>query len=301
MLPTDTRSLRSRAACAKNAAYSIWRAASSLLLVCIAATSGHRSALAQEEPVVAPALLQDYNLDGKIDIVAFGDSITRGVGDRTDVGADDYVLFVPEPNAEAGYPLRVEGFVGVNVLNRGEPGEKLAEGGLERFISTIIAQHPDIAIISEGANDARTPTTFGAYFRLNQTMINVTRALGVQPVLMTIAPPCCNHSNLRGTVDQYNTLLRALSNINEIPLADVSKGYANTCNLGNCYLFNLPEGLHPNTVGYNVIGEVVSATLLQINLFAPDGAALFAQATGTLPTDVETKPDPVVVPAPVTP
>lgn len=249
-----------------------------------------------EDGVVTPAVLQDYNLDGRIDVAAFGDSITRGVGDFTPVGADDYVIFFPEENAEAGYPLRVERLVGVNVLNRGLPGEKLAEGGLERFIRTIVAERPDVAVISEGANDARTPTTFGAYFRLTQTMINVARAVNIQPVLMTIAPPCCNHSNLRGTVDQYNTLLRALANINEIPLADVSRGYANTCNLGNCYLFNLPEGLHPNTEGYDVIGEIVSATLLQINLFGPDGATLFAQATGILPTDVQTKPDPVVTP-----
>lgn len=269
--------------------------------VALAVTFAASSTVAAQTPAeegtegeVPPAFIQDYTGDGVVNIVAFGDSLTRGVGDFTAPGDDGEELNFPE--GEAGYPLRVERLIGVNVFNRGVPGERLSEGGLERFIDLVVSERPDIVVISEGANDARIPLSIGSYFRTIQLMINVARVTGTRPALMTIPPPCCGHDFIRGSVDQYNELLRALANINEIPIADVSRGYRNTCNLGSCFLLNLPEGLHPNTAGYDVIGEIVSAALLQINLFAPDGPALFAQAAGLDPSSVKTKPDPVVTP-----
>lgn len=248
---------------------------------------------AQESGEGAP-LLRDVNGDGSVNILAFGDSLTRGVGDFTSPDEEDAPLTFPE--GEAGYPLRVERLLGVGVENFGSPGEQFNDTGLQRYIDALRRSFRDIAIFSEGANDARTPISGGTFFNLTQLAVNVTRAMGSQPVLMTIVPTCCGHSFLSPSIDLYNGISRAIAIANEIPIADVNRGYRNTCNVGSCYLLNLQEGLHPNSEGYDVMGEIVAATLLQINIFAPDGPALLAQALGLPPGSIKTVPDPVISP-----
>ena len=261
-----------------------------LVILLVGATVG----VAQEEGEGAPPLLRDVNGDGAVNILAFGDSLTRGVGDFTSPDEEDAPLTFPE--GEAGYPLRVERLLGVSVENFGSPGEQFNDTGLQRYIDALRRSFRDISIFSEGANDARTPISGGTFFNLTQLAVNVTRAMGSQPVLMTIVPTCCGHSFLTPSVELYNGITRAIAISNEIPIADVNRGYRNTCNVGSCYLLNLQEGLHPNSEGYDVMGEIVASTLLQINIFAPDGPALLAQALGLPPTAIKTVPDPVITP-----
>jgi len=56
------------------------------------------------------------NNDGKILLMAFGDSITAGVGDGP--GAENF------PRPPAGYPLRLQSLLGLPVVNDGDPGER---------------------------------------------------------------------------------------------------------------------------------------------------------------------------------
>ncbi len=243
------------------------------------------------EPVIG-----DLNGDGVVQTDAFGDSITRGVGDFVSVGEE--VESVGVPSGEAGYPLRIELLLGIPVSNLGIPGERLATRGLVRFAESQPDRRPDVVIISGGSNDAIDQVPATDYQRSVQTMINIARATGTLPVLAGVPETCCEHSGLNAFIRPYNSVLRTLAAVNEIPFADIERGYLNTCGGdSDCFLLNRPEGLHPNETGYDVSAEVILASLLGIDIFAPDGPDLLAQALGLPAGSVQTVPDP----APVTP
>ena len=243
------------------------------------------SAFAQTEDT---SLLTDSNGDGAVTIVGFGDSITRGDGDFTSPG--ERIFQAETPSGEAGYPLRVEQLLHISVSNKGDPGDAWVGDGLERFIGVAYKTHSDIIVIGNGSNDARrftNPTDL--YYRV-QTAINVARANGTTPILLTIIPTCCGHAFIQGGIDTYNPRIRLLAAVNELRLADADLAFRNTCEVTNCKLLSRPEGLHPNEDGYDVMGEVVISTLLGIDLFAPDGPTLLAQALGVDPSQIKTVP-----------
>ena len=239
----------------------------------------------------AQDLLSDVNGDGVVKIAAFGDSVTRGTGDYNSVGA--YILNALNPSGEAGYPLRVERLLGVPVANLGQVGESCSDTGIYRFASVVPGLDADVVVISEGINDADSQTNPQWVYLALQAMINITRASGKTPVLATITPACCVSSTIGYWVTLYNPGIRELAVVNDIALADINHAYTNTCNAGNCYLLNLPEGLHPNSSGYDVSAEAVLAAMLGIPLFSPDGAAQLETALNLAPGSVITKPDPV--------
>lgn len=244
-------------------------------------------------------LLEDVNKDGQVQLLAFGDSITRGVGDFFEPGEFQALLdFFPE--GEAGYPLRVELWMNIPVENRGVPGERVNTGGVFRFAKTVANSSSDYVVISGGANDA-----FSAYSDMNfsrdvQAMLNIAHVMGKSPVLMTIPPPCCNRSGLRPIVESYNIRYRDLAAVNKVPLADSDRGFRYLCPQARCSLLNLPEGLHPNTKGYDVMGEVVTATFYGIDIFSPGGSANLASALGIPESQLHIQSPAVAQPAPVT-
>lgn len=235
-------------------------------------------------------LIYDVDLDGQIEIDAFGDSITRGVGDFN--AANTEVEGVFTPSVEAGYPLRIEQLLGVPVSNLGDPGQRLTKRGLVDFARLIPSRRPDLVIFSGGTNDAVDQINQNDFMRSAQTMINIAKAVGTVPVIATPPPACCGRAGLNIYLNEYSNILKSLAATNEVALADINKGYKNTCQVGNCYLLNRPEAVHPNTEGYDVSGEVVIATLLGIDIFAPEGPALLEQALNLEPGSIKTVPDP---------
>lgn len=239
------------------------------------------------------SLLQDFNADGRLTVVAFGDSITRGEGDF--IEANSKVESTPRQTRPAGYALRIETYLGIDVRNLGNSGESLtSEETIERFISIISGIRPDVIIIAEGINDGRYGVTSGLFYRRLQTMINIAKAAGAVPIVTTIFQTTGAHAFLNGAISAYNTEIRVLAIVNNLELADANHAFINTCTYPECHLLNRPEGLHPNIEGYDVLGEVMTSTLLKINLFAADGPTLLSQALGIPVTDINTIPDPVV-------
>jgi lysophospholipase L1-like esterase len=125
------------------------------------------------------ALLEDVNHDGKIVILAFGDSITRGVGD----GPDPH----DTPPAPAGYPSRL-----LNLLRR-----------------SLAANNPDYAIILEGTIDVLSGATSRAVNNI-QSMIDSVFSAAAVPILGTITPICCDTESRhpRSVILSYNDQLR---------------------------------------------------------------------------------------------
>lgn len=224
-------------------------------------------------------ILKDLNNDGRIEFLAFGDSITRGVGDFFEPGE-----FIPVvdflPQGEAGYPLRIETWLNIPVANSGRPGERLSITGVTRFATNILNSNADYVIISEGVNDGFFLYGDTSLARDLQALINMTRASGREAILMTIPPPCCNRSGLRLPVESYNVRYRDLAAVNQVLLADSDRAYQSMCTEKKCSLLNMPEGLHPNRKGYDVMGELFAALFYGIDLFAPGGTSLLAGALG---------------------
>lgn len=237
-------------------------------------------------------LLIDNNGSGGIEIAAFGDSIVKGVGDFE--AAHQKVFSVGDPSSEASFPLRIESLLQIPVTNMGRPGEVLSTSGLGRFAAKIPSLRPDIVIIHGGSNDAFNGISTAKFSHSVQAMINIAKAHGITPILANIPPSCCNHSQLPPRTNSYNQELRNISAANEVVIADNSKAFLNVCG-GNseCYLLNLPEGLHPNVEGYDVMGETSIAALLGIDLFAPDGPTDLESALGLPAGSVKTVPDAV--------
>ncbi|MCB0339795.1 MAG: SGNH/GDSL hydrolase family protein, partial [Bdellovibrionales bacterium] len=194
----------------------------------------------------AQDLLVDRNGDGVIRVTAFGDSITYGVGDGTSPGA--FVEVAPFTDGNIGYPPRVQALGGIEIFNQGDPGESLAVGGILRFPAVLQSTSPDVVVIFEGSNDVLQDTApeFG---RNLQKAINVANALGITPVVSTLPPECCDRGGRTPLVRQFNQRIRAVVAENELSLIDLERAWDSTCSGPECQLYNVPEGLHPNSLG----------------------------------------------------
>jgi len=198
--------------------------------------------------------LRDVNRDGTIVILAFGDSITRGVGD----GPDPH----DTPPAPAGYPLRLQDLVGVTVIDDGNPGEQTSDG-LPRLRRSLAANNPDYAIIMEGTIDVLSGETSQTVDNI-QSMIDSVVEAGAVPILATITPICCDVESRhpQSVIQSYNGELRAVAKNRGVFLADFYAAFAGGLEADydeNKNLIHDPEGLHPTPAGYDLMAETVRA------------------------------------------
>lgn len=233
--------------------------------------------------------LTDVNGDSVVNYLAFGDSITVGVGDGIVPGVPVNGFEATSPGP--GYPERISLWGGIPAENSGISGEELTSTGYLRFPPVIAGSSADLVGILEGANDAWHSISIAEYRGRLQRLINVASALGRIPVLITIPPPCCNHAPLNPFTRAYSQVVRELAVLNQLPLADVERAWDTTCeDINRCQLVNLPEGLHPNEVGYDAVAQTVLATLFGVDIFANDGAAQLESVLGLAPGTVVVKP-----------
>lgn len=231
------------------------------------------------------SVLRDVNGDGTVKLLAFGDSITYGVGDAFQPGQN--VEDITESGPKGGYPKRLERYLGVPVANEGIPGEQLTEGGVERFPGKVAGSSFDIALIMEGSNDAPQQISSGQYARSLQRMINVGVADGKEVVVMTVPPPVASHDSIQPFTQSYSHAARDIANVNGVTLVDVERAITDACPvLDRCSFYNLPEGLHPNRKGYDALGQIIAAGLFGIDVTAPGSAAQISSALGLPQSDV---------------
>ena len=225
------------------------------------------------------AQIRDINSDGEIRMLAFGDSVTFGVGDGTSIG--EFVITPPVTDGSMGYPARVENLLGVFVDNRGFPGEELAMGGSERFARLAQSSTADYMLIKEGTNDSIRRLDRSVYNSLIQRLINVSRATNKEPILLTIPNACCDRDGRQPVTDGFSEELISLGFVNDVAIADIDRAWETTCiNQEECELYNIPDGIHPNTTGYDVMAHTVLSALLGIDIFQENGARLLEQALG---------------------
>lgn len=204
-------------------------------------------------PQILFAQINDNNGDGQISILAFGDSITYGVGSNG-LGEDRFQCVY-------GYPEYLSEKLGITVDNRGVPGELLTDGGSERFINLVKKGTYDLALIMEGVNDAVFQVLPSAISRELQTIINVAIYHNVEPVLFTLPQPMSQFKH--PWVAAYNQEITKLAYINGLRYVDLEVIWSeHGCNDSVCDYYNVPEGLHPNPQGYQLIAESVYEVLM---------------------------------------
>ena len=203
--------------------------------------------------------LEDVNHDGRVVVLAFGDSITRGVGDGTRPG--------DTPPGTGGYPSRLENLLGVTVVNDGSSGERTTDG-LPRLQRDVKDTHPDYAILLEGTNDLLGGDDPHRAIGNMHSMIDAVRAAGAIPLLGTIPPLCCNveSSHPPSATLAYDRDLRALAASSGVGLIDFYSTFAGGPEAAydpGRGLLHSPEGVHPTAAGYDSMAEAARQKLLQ--------------------------------------
>ena len=208
---------------------------------------------------------QDLNGDGEIRIAAIGDSITSGVGDGVPAGIT--VVDAPRIPGVIGYPGRMAEIIGRPVSNLGLAGDQMVDRLPARFSGAVQSVGADYVLVLAGSNDAGFRTSVSAFKASLQKIINIAGVIGTEPILVTLPPTCCDRSGREPFLQSYSQEVRQLAGVNELTFADLELAFATECPIASeCRLLNRPEGLHPNSEGYDFIGRVLSEILLGVSL-----------------------------------
>jgi lysophospholipase L1-like esterase len=193
--------------------------------------------------------------------VAFGDSITEGVGDA-----------VPEgPNA--GYPIRLQNLLadGSVVRNRGLSGERTPEG-LAR-LPGVLAEGGDVLLLMEGSNDiTRRISLETTVFNLDE-MARRAETAGMDAVHATLIPRLpdakVDHDNMAN--QQLNQSLRDLAGNQHRLLVDNFQVYSSLSGLFGKYYWDSPLDPvgHPNPAGYDVMARTFANVLTGVDAVPP--------------------------------
>lgn len=163
-------------------------------------------------------------------ILAFGDSLTAGVGSGRD-------------NA---YPAVLQRMTSIEVINAGVSGETSAEGR-QRLPAVLDEYQPDLVILCHGGNDFLRRQDTSATKANLAAMIELMQSRGIQVVLIGVPEP--------GIFLSSATLYAELADQYDIPIDNDTMADLQ----GNASLKS--DRVHLNAAGYQQFAEAVSALL----------------------------------------
>lgn len=190
--------------------------------------------------------------------VAFGDSITEGIGD--------------DPNrAEKGWPPRLETLLqqrgqSAEVRNEGVAGETTEEA-VSR-INRVLEPGDDVLLLMEGTNDIGLKTISNETIVANLDRIaERAEARGLSVVHATVLPRVNTTHDPRNLITAaFNGLVRDLAWREERKLADPFEVfYRLTPNYFQLY----DDKLHPNAAGYDLLARVFADVITNIDNVPP--------------------------------
>ncbi|HSM49973.1 MAG TPA: GDSL-type esterase/lipase family protein [Thermoanaerobaculia bacterium] len=208
-------------------------------------------------------------------LLAFGDSITAGVGDTR-----------PEP--ERGYPTRLQALladagVPAEVRNLGVPGETTAEGLLR--LPAVIAGGGNLILLMEGTNDVSrgvSPETIA--FNLRE-MGRLAAQRGIEPIFATLLPrgPADPNDPQNTQTELVAWELRDRTYRDSAGLVDPFAVFGRTEDL---FARFYSDPYHPNPEGYDLLAKAFAEMLLGIDTVAPVAAFVSPAdgSTGVPPT-----------------
>ena len=228
-------------------------------------------------------------------IVAFGDSITRGIMSGR-IRQLDRVDFAQSFDGTKTYPFRLQtklqnlfGPRSIKVINQGRDGE-LAREGLSRLSSVLAGLRPDTVLLMEGTNDLvrrRTQSELMGVALAMERQVREARRQGVDVLLATI-PPARRYSHRIGAPVLSN-FLRDVAVRQNVPLVDIftrlNEAQCSTLSLSFVPALRLPtvrspfltqaacigdDDLHPTAKGYELIADEFFTRILQV--YGPGGS-----------------------------
>ncbi|NGZ02444.1 MAG: arylesterase [Nitrospira sp. WS238] len=178
--------------------------------------------------------------DGRPRIVAFGDSLTAGLGVQAD---ESYPALLQRKLDDLQYPYRV--------INAGVSGDTTA-GGLRR-VPWILNNKPEVVILELGANDGLRGLEIEQTKNNLRQIVEGLRAAGATVVLAGMKlPPNYGQEYTTRFEAIYPSLAQEYS-LSLIPF--FLEGVGGTSSL------NQADGIHPTKDGYKIIVEQVLKTL----------------------------------------
>ncbi len=181
--------------------------------------------------------------ESKPRIVAFGDSLTAGLGVKKD---DAYPAQLQRRLEELGFRYQV--------INAGVSGDTTA-GGLRR-VGWVLSAKPEIVILELGANDGLRG------LGLEQTKNNldhIIQQLRQADVTVVLAGMKLPPNYGREYTEQFEAIYPALANRYRLPLIPFFlEGVAASSKL------NQADGIHPTKEGYEIVVEQVLKVLTPV-------------------------------------
>lgn len=166
-----------------------------------------------------------------LNIIAFGDSLVYGTGASQRGETDMFSLVSKE--------------LGVNIINKGVPGDTTADG-LERLESDVLSQNPRIVLVLLGGNDYLRKIPKEQTFLNLESIIQKIQEKGAVVILMGVRGGLLDHfeNDFERLAKKYHT--GYVSNVLEGIILNRELMY---------------DGVHPNDKGYKIISMRVSPSL----------------------------------------
>ncbi|MGD9972833.1 MAG: SGNH/GDSL hydrolase family protein [Desulfatirhabdiaceae bacterium] len=191
--------------------------------------------------------------------LGFGDSITVGYPYITTPGNGQRIGGY-EPTLEAALNSTNGSW---QVLNWGVFGENTFDG-LNRFDSTVSGYPGAYILILEGTNDIWSGISPGSTVYNLGIMIDKSRNAGLSPILATLTPDQREGGVYYKNIPvNYNPAIVNLAASKEVPLCDQYNAM-----LADWDTLNY-DGLHPNSQGYQVMGNAWHQTMIGISPSPP--------------------------------
>lgn len=178
--------------------------------------------------------------DSRPRIVAFGDSLTAGLGVQAD---DSYPAQLQRRLESLGYHYRV--------INAGVSGDTTA-GGIRR-VPWILNNKPDLVILELGANDGLRGLSIDQTKRNLRQIIRQLQEVGTTVVLAGMKLPL-NYG--QDYTAGFEAMYRMLAEESRIPLIPFFLE-----GVGGSSSLNQVDGIHPTKEGYELIVEQVLTVL----------------------------------------
>lgn len=185
-----------------------------------------------------------------VEIIAFGDSITKGTPYVEEREGDGQRIGGYEPELESQY--KNAGAVFAYVYNWGVGGEDTYNGSLriDDVLDNYSSSNIDYVLLLEGTNDIKEYSINTTIFYL-ESMINECQERGIRVILGNLLPDTANGSEKEKSIPNvYNPEIKKLAERKNIPLADhYSAMVSNWSKLTD-------DGTHPNREGYRAMAAV---------------------------------------------
>lgn len=220
-----------------------------------------RPASVQREPVP----VQDFGDNDPDIFVAIGDSITVGF---------------PFVTWDESYPSRLQALLGRTVVNGGTGGARTHDG-LEVINYFLRRFKPGYILIMYGANDVMERPAHDIVNNL-LTMAWIAKENKTFPIMATVTPVDGPKIARMSHILHLNEVIKSRAAEFDYPVADVATAFG----LEGQYL--LPDGLHPNSEGMEVIAQTFYQKILEIENQHHDdggGGGCSVVATGRLSGD----------------